>query len=145
MTGSAGFTRGASMRALTLHQPYASLIAVRMKPWETRGRRTSHRGPIAIHAGLVCRSGFADDLADELREEFGVDWAGSLPRGAVVAIGVLTDCVPAERVPEEERRWGDFAPGRFAWRIEEVRALHPVVPARGFQNLWRWQPPDETF
>lgn len=128
------------MKAVTLHQPYASLIAVRMKPWETRGRRTSHRGPIAIHAGLVCRTCFPDDLADELAEEFGIDWSRTLPRGGVVAVGVLADCVPAETVPEIERVWGDFAPGRFAWRIEEVRTLHPAIPARGCQGMWDWTP-----
>lgn len=39
------------MRALTLHQPWASLIAVGAKSIETRSWRTNYRGPLAIHAG----------------------------------------------------------------------------------------------
>ena len=39
------------MKAITIHQPYASLIAVEAKKFETRGWATNHRGPMAIHAG----------------------------------------------------------------------------------------------
>lgn len=38
------------MKALTLHQPWASLIAVGAKKIETRSWSTSYRGPLAIHA-----------------------------------------------------------------------------------------------
>ena len=40
------------MKALTLHQPWATLIALGVKTIETRSWRTNYRGPIAIHAGL---------------------------------------------------------------------------------------------
>ena len=39
------------MKALTLHQPWASLIAVGAKKIETRPWSTKYRGPLAIHAG----------------------------------------------------------------------------------------------
>lgn len=39
------------MKALTLHQPWASLVALGVKTVETRGWATSYRGPLAIHAG----------------------------------------------------------------------------------------------
>lgn len=38
---------------LTLHQPWATLIALGAKTVETRGWPTKYRGPIAIHAGLA--------------------------------------------------------------------------------------------
>lgn len=38
------------MKAITLWQPWASLIAVGAKTIETRGRQTHYRGPLAIHA-----------------------------------------------------------------------------------------------
>lgn len=38
------------MKALTLHQPWATLVALGVKSIETRSWTTSHRGPIAIHA-----------------------------------------------------------------------------------------------
>jgi hypothetical protein len=39
------------MKALTLHQPWASAIAEGIKAVETRSWATSYRGPLAIHAG----------------------------------------------------------------------------------------------
>jgi hypothetical protein len=39
------------VKALTVRQPWASLIACGAKTIETRSWRTSYRGPIAIHAG----------------------------------------------------------------------------------------------
>lgn len=38
------------VRALSLHQPWASLIAVGAKTIETRSWRTEHRGRLLIHA-----------------------------------------------------------------------------------------------
>ena len=38
------------MKALSLWQPWASLIAAGVKRFETRHWETRHRGPIAIHA-----------------------------------------------------------------------------------------------
>lgn len=39
------------MKALTIKQPWARLIIIGEKPVENRGWATSHRGPLAIHAG----------------------------------------------------------------------------------------------
>jgi hypothetical protein len=39
------------MKALTLHQPWATLIALGAKQYETRSWGTDYRGPLAIHAG----------------------------------------------------------------------------------------------
>jgi hypothetical protein len=39
------------MKALTILQPWASLIACGEKQIETRSRAMKYRGPIAIHAG----------------------------------------------------------------------------------------------
>ena len=38
------------MKALTLTQPWATLVAIGAKTIETRGWSTSYRGPLAIHA-----------------------------------------------------------------------------------------------
>jgi hypothetical protein len=39
------------MKALTVQQPYAQLLAWGEKWFETRTWRTKYRGPVAIHAG----------------------------------------------------------------------------------------------
>ncbi len=53
------------MRALSVRQPWASLIALGLKPDETRTFAVSYRGPIAIAAGATYgrreRAGFIVD------------------------------------------------------------------------------------
>ncbi|HEX8311686.1 MAG TPA: hypothetical protein VF614_10235 [Chthoniobacteraceae bacterium] len=34
--------------------------------------------------------------------------------------------------------FGDFARGRFAWRLSKIRPLKVPVGARGDQQLWEW-------
>jgi len=41
------------MKALTLYQPWATLIAIGAKKVETRWWSTKYRGPLAIHAGKL--------------------------------------------------------------------------------------------
>ena len=36
--------------------------------------------------------------------------------------------------------YGDFAPGRYAWLLDNIRPIDPPIPAKGRQGLWRWQP-----
>lgn len=52
------------MKVLTLHQPWASLVALGVKTIETRSWSTSYRGPLAIHAGASFR-GIDDELECE--------------------------------------------------------------------------------
>lgn len=40
------------MKAITIWQPWASLVALGVKKYETRSWPTKYRGPIAIHAGM---------------------------------------------------------------------------------------------
>lgn len=104
------------MKALTVRQPWASLIALGIKTIETRSWRTDHRGPIIVHAGaakptfrdgslgvvgrFVCERradlGGAYTLDDGAHDEI-------LPLGAVVAIANLVDCVPIEECSEDRR------------------------------------------
>lgn len=37
--------------------------------------------------------------------------------------------------------FGDYTPGRWAWKIEDVELLPEPVPARGALGLWAWTPP----
>ena len=144
------------MRALTLHQPWASLIAAGLKEYETRSWAPSHaeRGElIAIHAGAKV---VQPDEAPELYEELGVV---DLPMRSIVAVGKLasvdrTDHLRAILSPRE-RSYGDFSDGRYAWRFEHVRELVQMpgildpltglitatatpnpIPCRGAQGLW---------
>jgi hypothetical protein len=141
------------VKAITLHQPYATLIAIGAKRIETRGWRTRYRGPLAIHAARVLGP---EARALCSREPFGSVLARAgytnpeaLPRGAVVATCRLADCLPtggaagqpAAYLPpadSAERAFGDYAPGRYLWVLEDVVVMSPPRPARGKQGFWEW-------
>jgi hypothetical protein len=65
-------------------------------------------------------------------------WWGNGPLGAMhqtegQTVGLITDI--SDQLP-----WGDWTPGRYAWRLETVRPLPRPVPCRGRQGTWL--PPD---
>lgn len=139
------------MKALSVQQPWASLIGCGAKRYETRSWATSYRGPLAIHASagfprraraLLDDAACARALARVLAPS-GSPSAAALPLGCVIAIAMLADCVPtvplADGLQPEERAFGDYAPGRWAWRLEGVCLLPEPVPARGRLGLWQWQ------
>ena len=129
------------LTAITLHQPWASLIAKGYKQYETRDWPTNHRGPIAIHAGRKPKG------KQELREHDKVvasfsDLVNECPYSSVIAIAQLTDCVlmTEEFINQQcptELRCGDWKIGRYAFKLENIRAIAPI-PAVGKQGLWKW-------
>jgi hypothetical protein len=133
------------VKALTLWQPWASLVAAGAKRIETRSWATSCRGPLLIHAGLR----WDPELRDlSLREPFRTAlfgdlcaWPGDLPLGAVVAVASLDDCRPTAEewacdLSKLELAAGDYRPGRWGWFLEDVRPLPAPVPWPGAQGLW---------
>jgi hypothetical protein len=110
-----------------------------------------------------------DGLVDA--ELIGTGLRQALPLGAVVAIADLVDCIPTERlmfhetveidgkdfgpmpgllgkheyvaVEVNQRPYGDFTWGRFAWMLENIRSVDPHVKAKGHQQIWNWDEPLE--
>lgn len=150
---------GLTVFCISLTQPWASLVALGIKHFETRSWSTSYRGPLAIHAARqipadvrgLCRmggelyayvekplrlalwgEGIISPLPDPVKD---------LPLGAFVAVVDLVDVVPTESfrnggLTTLELFLGDYSPGRFAWKLERVRRLDPPIPYRGQQGLW---------
>ncbi|WP_374704976.1 hypothetical protein [Microcystis aeruginosa] len=106
---------------------------------------------LAIHAAKrpLCKQG--KSLISHLNRAFNLSIDGDkLPLGAIVALTDLTDClemvseanatdVPnsiiVESVSELERLLGDWQPQRYAWKLENVRAIEPI-PCLGKQKLF---------
>jgi hypothetical protein len=162
--GRPGAWRAETMKAITIYQPYASLIAVGAKRYETRSWRTNYRGPVAIHAGLRLSpwEDYADHVfVDKVRAALGIVDFDSLPHGAVIAVADLTECwhicndgdsafinrgepfgeIQLEAVKNSEYLFGDFSEGRYAWELTRVKMPPEPVPCRGRQRLWD-VPPD---
>ena len=152
-----------TVRAITLWQPWASLIAWGAKTIETRSWATPYRGPLAVHAaqrppGPAPGSAFgmgdeAMTAYDEVARAHGVVDMCALPRGAVVAIARLVDCrctfAPGDPPPEwldeisrADRLFGNLGPDRYGWILEAITPLPEPIPAIGHQGLWTWRVPE---
>ena len=151
------------MKALTLWQPWASLIALGHKRIETRCWKTAYRGPLAIHsAGKVSpswlgasrhRVEFRDALANSFNcrrdcdDRSGLhvdDVLKSLPYGAVLCIVTLKDVAEIdwclrEELTEREAIYGNYDDGRYAWHLEVVETFSQPIPAKGNRLLWNWE------
>lgn len=189
------------MKALTLTQPYATLVAIGAKLIETRSWRTGYRGPLAIHAAagfgpLGGKQKFEELCGKEpfrtVLNEYAERWFQArgdladmvahplMPHGMVIAVCELCGCVATEllveaggawdletaderitdgkgkyynrhyvsadhgkkwKLTDQERAFGDYSEGRYAWLLADVRPLRLPVPAKGQLGLWEWTPP----
>jgi hypothetical protein len=132
------------MKALTLTQPWSTLVALGVKNIETRSWSTPYRGRLAIHAA----KGFPPDARLICRREpfkrvlmaAGIESLADLPRGVLLATVQLVDCVPTGKVrsqlSSEEYAFGDYSAGRWAWLLDDVQPLSEPVPACGALGLW---------
>lgn len=144
------------MKAITIWQPWASLLVSGQKKYETRSWATSYRGPIAIHAAMRSVRKSIDALAADTD---GPGWAtlerldglfmrpgalDQLATGAVIGKAILTRCNLIteefrERLTPQELDLGDFSLGRYAWEFHVVIPVDPPAPAKGAQGIWNWE------
>lgn len=126
------------MKALTIRQPWASLIVEAGKDIENRSRATNVRGWVLVHAGLknddmeafyFCKSR-ADRLpnfglvADTLRSR--------VSSGGIIGAMHITDCVIESASP--------WFTGPFGWVIDRVVKL-PFFPCKGAQGWFNVELP----
>lgn len=131
-------------RALSLTQPWATLMVTGAKRVETRSWRTPYRGLLGIHAA----KGFPRWAVELCFEEpfrsalvaAGIETPGDLPRGALIGWVCLADCVPTTGlelvgISEREVAFGDYSPGRFGWLTTSCGSFDPI-PMRGALSIW---------
>lgn len=125
------------MKALTISQPYASLIADGKKWVENRVWGTPYRGPLAIHAGKGTQYLTREQMA--LR----------YPTGCVIAVVRLVACINIGGPREWDRAFEiylgltiddilkhEYTEGPWCWVLREVRKFDTFIPCRGAQGLW---------
>ncbi|MBU1173674.1 MAG: ASCH domain-containing protein [Proteobacteria bacterium] len=101
------------MKALSVKQPWANLIATGRKTIETRTWSTKYRGDILIVSSKVPR----------------ID-----PYGCAVAVATLVDCRPMT-ADDAAAACCDVYPNAVAWVLEDVYQVKPV-PVKGALRLF---------
>ena len=118
------------VRLLSIQQPWAWLIVHGEKRIENRRWRTRYRGPIAIHASLAFDHSFASGRFP-LPADAELPPIATLPRGAIVGVATIIDCVAASADP--------WFSGPFGFVLAGVRPIEPL-PWRGALGLSRLSP-----
>ena len=144
------------MKAISLWEPWASLMMLGAKTIETRSWPTKHRGPLLICAaqGGLSRaklwrqtyhqSAFRAALApltDNNRIFLG---KFNFYFGYALCVVDLIDCFPTEApevrriadVDENEYLFGNYEPGRFAWITRKACPLRTPVRVTGRQMIF---------
>jgi activating signal cointegrator 1 len=136
----------AGSKALSLLQPWASLVVMGLKKIETRSWQTAHRGTLLIHASLgrkgkiLCSEPpFSKYIAD----------FDTLPFGAIIGQVQLEEIVPVESLfytdeklnalTLEEKAFGDYTKGRYAWMLSEPLVFDDPIPVKGGLSLWEFK------
>lgn len=154
------------MYALTIWQPWASLIMIGAKPFEFRGHSFLDRWPrpkpgdrIVIHAGarpirpaevadLLARLGSDEDhtglIVDKARELLTRIYGAHKCRGVVeLAAGLGTVVIGRPRNAGTiftgiTPKDSDRGDFNWAWPLADIKPWVPPRPARGFQGFWQW-------
>jgi hypothetical protein len=135
-----------AMKALSLTQPWATLVTIGAKKIETRSWRCNYRGELAIHAAKSfprdCRDLTRDPPFSDALREAGYAGYETLPVGAIIAVCELYDCLPTTAIRRQidgiEYEFGNYADGRFAFLLRNVSILAQPVLIKGALGLWEW-------
>jgi activating signal cointegrator 1 len=135
----------ATIKAISLRQPWATLVVLGAKQYETRDWQTAHRGLLAIHAS---RS-FPEPSAALCQQEpyrsvllrAGYQSGADLPRGALIGTVTVVEVHATEeldlsRLTAEELAFGDFGPHRFVWQLAEPRLLAKPIKIAGQLRIY---------
>ena len=126
------------MKAITIKQPFASLIAAGLKEYEFRTWKTKYRGVILIHAGKGI-----DKKAMKKFEEYGLDY----PTGCIIAKANLSDCVIVDSefrnvLTEKNTKIYSSIIKHTEWegygfKIDNIEKIEPI-PAKGKLSIWEY-------
>jgi len=139
------------MQAISINQPFASLIVKGHKKFETRGRLPSPRKYIGQRIA-ICSSGtrlkqWKEHCKSEEFQKFynqlGWPVIDKLPHGVLVGTVIIDACEPMTKelidsVIDEEKAYGEWKIGNYAWKLREPEyftEFQPVLGWMGFYDL----------
>lgn len=123
------------MKALTIKQPWATLIMQGDKRFEFRSWKTNFRGDVLIHAGKGLDKEAVVRLKKYLPDE--------LPMGKILGKVTITDCVPmsdefAKMLSKENSDiyTSHSFSNNYGFQIENVEVFDTPIDAKGQLGFW---------
>jgi hypothetical protein len=149
------------MKALSIKQPWCSLIAMGAKPVENRSRNTNYRGRIYLHASGQPMKGSPRDIIGHNRWDTLIDnqkeatWEAMKLNGAIIGEATIIDCVL-----DHKSIWADHKTlvsrkvnGElqfvevpcYQWVLSDVVMYdEPILGVKGMLGLWNYERPFEV-
>lgn len=122
------------MKAISIKQPWASLIVNGYKEYEFRSWNTKFRGKVYIHASKE-----VEKESLQRFEQLGLNY----PTGQIIGSAVITNCIPITKEFEtalieenplvygaRENRTG------YAFQMESIQKFEHPVPMKGMLGFW---------
>jgi hypothetical protein len=142
--------RRKQMQALTIREPWASLIVSTNKKFETRDWKRNYRGLLAIHSGKqsVPVEDYPlglEEILDDLeitQNDLNNNKQKIIAIATLKEIHLMTDKFINEQT-ELERLTGFWEPGLYAWELTDIKPITQPIPARGMPGLWTV--PDDIY
>lgn len=148
------------MKAISLLQPWATLVVIGAKKIETRSWNTKFRGEVLIHASanqkiakdIIYQYPFNKVLVEYFNHIREPD-INDLPFGAIVGKAKIVATGKTESIVslskdkiksgwvaqinwEQELAFGDYANGRYGWLLEKPVAFKYPLKINGALSLW---------
>lgn len=128
------------MKVLTIKEPFATLIANKVKRIETRSWKTKYRGEIYIHAGVAKIDKKVSERPGLKKLYENLD----LKYGYIICKARLVDCVYMDekfmseiKKNKTEYICGHYEIGRYAWILDDVEIIEPIK-AKGQLGIWNY-------
>lgn len=125
--------------AITLHQPWAHLVAhhgkdIENRTWPPPAKLIGRR--IAIHAAKYTPSERRFSAATWLKNrEIHVRAFGhEMRKGCVVAVATISGALKPSPDVETNEKW--WITGHYGWLLDQVVALKEPIPCKGAQRIW---------
>ena len=129
------------MKVLSIKEPYASLIKEKKKLMETRSFKTNYRGELYIHASASLISKKTKDNIQLMNLLGDI----SLNYEKIICKCNLVDCIYMDeefinevKKNQQEYLCGEYKIGRYAWILDNIKPLEPMIPAKGSLNIWNY-------
>lgn len=127
------------MKAITIKEPYATLIKEGYKEYEFRTWKTSYRGDILIHSAKSYDKSNLDRFKDRKLE---------YNPGKIIAKATITDCIEVdekikkELLDRDKEVYKNLSKKRdkplYGFKLENIEIIDPIE-VKGQLGLWEYK------